>query len=64
MGEKSTCFSLPSPLSDRNVYFGSCVKQRIADVQSLYPEVTLFLRTHHQFLSYLATAILMLAGKS
>lgn len=27
MGEKSTCFSLPSPLSDENMYFCSRVKQ-------------------------------------
>lgn len=45
MEEKSTCFSLPSLLSGENMYFCSCVKQRIADVQSLYPEVTLFLRS-------------------
>jgi len=45
MGEKSTCFSLPSLLSDENMYFCSFVKQRIADVQSLYPEITFFLRS-------------------
>lgn len=43
MGEKSTCFSLPSLLSDKNMYFCSCVKQRTADVQSLYLEFALFL---------------------
>lgn len=45
MGEKSTCFSLPSLLSDKNMYFCSCVKQRTADVQSLYLEFALFLRS-------------------
>lgn len=64
MEEKSTCFSLPSLLSDENMYFCCCVNQRIADVQSLCPEDTLFLKTQHQFLPYLATAALTLVGGS